>query len=129
MRQVYYYKITVHLNDFSKVEHSKWGYGEPKHSEAFKVPFSVDEIFTGEGKKWYNYYERLFSSKRNVYIRCGSADKAVKEEDITSLYIECAPIAVDTNEVSVSDLMEKLSAEDFVEWWRDKGFTSIPINK
>lgn len=127
MRQIYYYEITIHLNDYLEIEHSKWGYGEPKYGGTHK--FSVDEIFTGKGKKWYNYYERLFSSKRNVYIRCGSADNAVKEEDITSLYVECIPIIVDTSKVSISDLMEKLSAEDFVEWWRDKSFTSIPISK
>lgn len=121
MKVIYRFNFCNQLNDMTTTNFgSYWYYGEMPEKQV--THYSLEDI--KKGVEGFILDKGLFTKK--YYIRlCGTFENTIKEEHFINASCTKEPKAIIWN-YSVGDLMEKLSAEDFVEWCKDKGVSICP---
>lgn len=133
MKQLYNYRMLVSINGESYRDTSYWDhikYLEPekaKTRETEEIPF--DEV--------YNFAEGIMNTERGKtfflkkrYIKFSFSDDFypvyVYEKTKSTIKVkeEYLPFSC-----SMKNLAELLKAEDFIEYLKDRGITTCPLNK
>lgn len=121
MKQVYRYSAKYILNDNCVIDNwTLWHYGELPAVEEHSLAW--DDLM--------NHYddgfivdETLFSKK--PIVRLCYSDYYVDKKHFKSAKVILRPVTI--SDYSVAKLATEMSANDFVEWCKDNGMTSIVI--
>lgn len=128
MKKIYYSVQTLFINDnVVDVMSSdlRWKYGEiPEKQDLTFSSFSdLYESIIG----WQNVWRgiTLFGKKR--IVKSGTI-KSITKKNFKSANWERSYEEIDTSIASLQALMERLSAEDFIEYCKDRDLVSCSMN-
>ena len=99
---------------------SRWKYGEiPKEETRF---FSFDDLpYQIDFSCKYSFFKKRYTKARLLY----DYDISTNQKNFKSASVTTKPFIIDLKKISVTELAEKLSASDFIEWCKDN---NIPAN-
>ena len=116
MKEVYRVSYLYEVNNLWSRDYGGWHYGEVPANEVHDVTLEqLKNLVCG-----FCCEKRLFSKKYR--IKPISCDKWIKEEDFQFAHkvIEYEPVKW---KYTLSNLAEKLPADEFVDWLKDAGIT------
>lgn len=120
MKTIYRIKYTYTLNDNTTHETGRiWHYGEMPETE-------ITQYTWEEACNALEYYweRRIFSKKHHMRLQYTTT--WVNEEDFETAF-EIRTCESISWQYSIKELAEHLSANEFIDWCKDNGITSVNI--
>lgn len=127
MKKIYRKAHTLYINNKPfdvKSFHFRWFYGD--------IPEKQDLIFT-DFNEFYNSVSGWSQVWRgatwfnNKTIKTVGKPRTITKANFKNANWERSYEEIDTSIFSLSELMERLSAKDFIEYCKDNGLTVCPI--